>query len=269
MIKKLRVKFIAASMLALALVLLVILGGINVMSYRKTVSDADAILSVLASNQGMFPQRMSPAEDGASRKGAPGNSSMEDGVFRKRGFSDETPYESRFFSVLLDEAGRVLGTDTGKIAAVDQTAAAEYAQEVWCSGQNRGFWEEYRFIRSTEAGGIRIIFLDCGRSITGILSLMASLGMWTAPVMPVAPPIVSSDGCVSFVNAPCSGIFIPAVAHASHVEQGQELGAVVDPLTGETCETLKSPASGLLFTLREYPVVYEGSLIARILGGGV
>ena len=86
-------------------------------------------------------------------------------VFRKRGFSDETPYESRFFSVLLDEAGRVLGTDTGKIAAVDQAAAAEYAQEVWRSGQNRGFWEEYRFIRSTEAGGIRIIFLDCGRSL--------------------------------------------------------------------------------------------------------
>ena len=39
---------------------------------------------------------------------------------------------------------------------------------------------------------------------------------------------------------------------------------MVDPLTGETCETLKSPASGLLFTLREYPVVHEGSLIARI-----
>ena len=178
MIKKLRVKFIAASMLALALVLLVILGGINVMSYRKPVSDADAILSVLASNQGMFPQRMSPAEDGASRKGAPGNSSMEDGVFRKRGFSDETPYESRFFSVLLDEAGRVLGTDTGKIAAVDQAAAAEYAQEVWRSGQNRGFWEEYRFIRSTEAGGIRIIFLDCGRSLSSFHAvLLASISI--------------------------------------------------------------------------------------------
>ncbi|MDY3692163.1 MAG: HAMP domain-containing sensor histidine kinase [Dysosmobacter sp.] len=178
MIKKLRVKFIAASMLALALVLLVILGGINVMSYRKTVSDADAILSVLASNQGMFPQRMSPAEDGASRKDAPGNSSMEDGVFRKRGFSDETPYESRFFSVLLDEAGRVLGTDTGKIAAVDQAAAAEYAQEVWRSGQSRGFWEEYRFIRSIEAGGIRIIFLDCGRSLSSFHAvLLASISI--------------------------------------------------------------------------------------------
>ena len=47
------------------------------------------------------------------------------------------------------------------------------------------------------------------------------------------------------------------------------LGDVADPLTGQTRETLKSPAPGLLFTLREYPVVYEGSLIARILGGGV
>lgn len=81
--------------------------------------------------------------------------------------------------------------------------------------------------------------------------------------------IVSSDGCVSFINSAHSGIFIPAVAHADHVEQGQEVGCVVDPLTGDVCEILKSPASGLLFTLREYPVVYEGSLIARILGGSL
>ena len=71
------------------------------------------------------------------------------------------------------------------------------------------------------------------------------------------------------MNAGCSGIYIPAAEHAAHVEQGQERGAVVDPLTGEIRETLKSPASGLLFTQREYPVVYEGSLIARILGGSL
>ena len=117
--------------------------------------------------------------------------------------------------------------------------------------------------------GMRLTRSYGDQLITGILSLMASLGMWDAPVMPVAPPIVSSDGYVSFVNAACPGIFIPAVSHAAHVEKGQELGAVVDPLTGQICETLKSPASGLLFTLREYPVVYEGSLLARILGGGL
>ena len=172
MIKKLRIKFIAASMLSLALVLLVIIGGINVMSYRKTVSDADAILSVLASNQGMFPQKMSPAADGASRKEPPENNAMDDGSLRKRGFSDETPYESRFYSVLLDEAGQVLSIDTGRIAAVDETTAAEYAQEVWSSGKRSGFLERYRFLRSPEDGGIRVIFLDCGRSLSNFRAVL-------------------------------------------------------------------------------------------------
>ncbi len=103
--------------------------------------------------------------------------------------------------------------------------------------------------------------------LTGILSLMRQLGMWDGPSVPVSRPIVSSDGAVSFVNASVPGIFIPAVEHSSRVEQGQELGRIADPLTGAVLETLSSPATGLLFTLREYPVAYEGSLIARILGG--
>lgn len=102
--------------------------------------------------------------------------------------------------------------------------------------------------------------------IQGILSLMASMGMWTGPVPQVRDPIVSSDGHVSFVNSPCPGILIPAVEHGTVVHRGEELGLVADPLTGEILQRLPSPADGLLFTLREYPVVYEGSLIARILG---
>lgn len=47
-IKTLRRKFIAATMLSLAAVLLVILGGVNLMSYQKVISDADAIWSCCA-----------------------------------------------------------------------------------------------------------------------------------------------------------------------------------------------------------------------------
>lgn len=115
--------------------------------------------------------------------------------------------------------------------------------------------------------GLRLT-TEYGDQLTdGILSLMQSLGMWTAPVVPVAPPIISTDGAVSFVNAPTAGIFIPAVRHGTQVRRGTDLGYIVDPLTGETAATLECPATGLLFTLREYPVVNEGSLIARILGG--
>lgn len=176
MIKKLRIKFITASMLSLTLVLLVILGGINAMSYRKTVADADAILSVLAASQGRFPQKMLPGENGGFPKEPLESKTFGDGMLRKRGFSDETPYESRFFSVLLDEKGQVLGTDTGKIAAVDQSTAVEYARQVWSSGRSRGFLGDYRFIRSGEEGGVRVIFLDCGRSLSNFRAvLLASI----------------------------------------------------------------------------------------------
>ncbi len=117
--------------------------------------------------------------------------------------------------------------------------------------------------------GMRVTRDYGDRLIDGILALMAHLGMWDAPVVPVSPPIVSSDGHVSFINAPCSGIFFPSVEHGTHVTQGQEVGIIADPLTGAVRQSLKSPATGLLFTLREYPVVYEGSLIARILGGSI
>ena len=204
MIKKLRLKFIAASMLSLALVLLVILGGINAMSYRKTVADADAILSVLASNRGMFPQRMPPADNGGARKELPGNDLMDGGDLRKRGFSDETPYESRFFSVLLDEGGQVLSRDIGRIAAVDEDTAAKYGQEVWSSGKDRGFWGDYRFVRSTEEGGVRVIFLDCGRSLSSfravllasvavsLLGLLAVLGLLTLLSRRIVTPAAES-----------------------------------------------------------------------------
>lgn len=178
MIRKLRIKFITASMLALALVLLVILGGINIMNYRKTVADADAILSVLAESQGRFPQRLPPVEEDPAQKNPQGGKAGEDGMLRKRGFTDETPYESRFFSVLLDEEGQVLGSDTGRIAAVDQSTAEAYAQQVWESGKARGFLGVYRFTKSQEAGGSRVIFLDCGRSLSGFRAvLLASISL--------------------------------------------------------------------------------------------
>ena len=103
--------------------------------------------------------------------------------------------------------------------------------------------------------------------IAGILSLMIHMGIWDDTPSAVKEPVISSDGQVSFLNAAAPGIFIPSVEHTAQVEEGQILGVVADPLTGEVCQEVKSPVSGLLFTLREYPVVYEGSLIARILGG--
>ena len=138
MLDRLRARLIAVTMLSLSLVLLVILGGINLMSYRQTVSDADALLALLADYGGAFP--MPPREGGApDRRDAPERPAAES-ILRKRGFTDETPYETRFFSVLLGGQGQVLGVDTGRIAAVDEEAAAGYALSVLEAGGKKGFF---------------------------------------------------------------------------------------------------------------------------------
>ena len=48
------------------------------------------------------------------------------------------------------------------------------------------------------------------------------------------------------------------------VEEGEKIGEIVSPLTGEVFQTVEAPIRGLLFTLRAYPIVYQGSLLARI-----
>ena len=52
------------------------------------------------------------------------------------------------------------------------------------------------------------------------------------------------------------------------MKKGDHIGDVVDPLTSAVVEKVKAVCDGLLFTLREYPVVYGGSLLARILQPG-
>lgn len=103
--------------------------------------------------------------------------------------------------------------------------------------------------------------------VDGILNLMRDQGMWQGETVTPRKPIVSRDE-VAFINADKAGIFIPSVEHNGMVKKGQELAVIADPLTGQIQQTLMAPADGLLFTLREYPVVYPGSLLARILTGG-
>lgn len=103
--------------------------------------------------------------------------------------------------------------------------------------------------------------------VAGILNLMREMGMWKGPVQQVREPIVSEDGKVGFVNAEASGLFLPCVDFWSNVVEGQHIGDIVSPLTGEILQRVESCIDGVLFTLREYPMVYQGALIARILGG--
>ncbi|WP_026888201.1 M14 family metallopeptidase [Clostridium beijerinckii] len=115
--------------------------------------------------------------------------------------------------------------------------------------------------------GMRITKEYGDQLVTGIFNLMKELDIWTGTVTPVREPIVSTEKEVNFINAKASGIFMPSVKHLSEIKKGERVGEIFSSLTGEVEEQVISPCDGVIFTLREYPVVYEGSLIARVLGG--
>ncbi len=119
--------------------------------------------------------------------------------------------------------------------------------------------------------GQRITKSYCSQLLTGILNLMSTMGMWTGGTGTedsVSHPMVSTDGSVKVIHAEQSGIFIPSAEHNMWVSRGTVIGEIVTPINGTVEQEITAPADGLIFSLREYPIVYEGSVIARILSMG-
>ncbi|MFI3247708.1 MAG: M14 family metallopeptidase [Rikenellaceae bacterium] len=114
--------------------------------------------------------------------------------------------------------------------------------------------------------GMRINHSLGNNLVDGIYNLLNSMGMWSGEVdkSNLADGIISEGDSVSFLNAAKSGIFLTELKTSAIVEKGDLIGTIVDPLSGEILEPVLSPVYGYLFTLRAYPVVYEGSLLARI-----
>lgn len=118
-----------------------------------------------------------------------------------------------------------------------------------------------------EAGvGMRITKAYCEQLADGLMNTMKVLGIWQGEVNAVREPIVDdrADGVV-FFNAPKAGIFVPEAKHWTKLEKGDTVGNIVNPLTGEILAEIQTPENGILFTIREYPVVDEGSLVGRLL----
>ncbi|MDO5537200.1 MAG: M14 family metallopeptidase [Desulfovibrionaceae bacterium] len=113
--------------------------------------------------------------------------------------------------------------------------------------------------------GMRITNSYGERLVAGIFNMLRSLGMWKDGKEPTEyNPIDSTKGHVEFVNADSSGIFLTSKEKPLRASAGEVIGQVVDSLTGETLQEIQLEKPGYVFTIRAYPVVYEGSLLARI-----
>lgn len=109
---------------------------------------------------------------------------------------------------------------------------------------------------------------DAGSWLTeGILRLLEHLGGWTSSSVALPSPRLVRDGSVTSVSVEVPGVFLPRVELGAPVRRGQAIGMVADPLEAEVKEEIVAPVEGTVISLRGQPLVYPGTLVARVLGG--
>jgi len=195
MAKKLRWRFVLVSMLSLATVLAVIMLTINVTNYAEVKNSADVLLEALAEGGGQF-RFAEPRDFGEGENPEPPTEGTEPPAGRDNPdwhpidiehgerFSAETPYETRFFTVVRLEDGTYVA-NVECIAAVDADTAVSLAEKALASGKNKGYQGVYRYLVVNE--GNMVLFVDCFRALKTaenfletslIVSAAALLGMF-------------------------------------------------------------------------------------------
>jgi uncharacterized protein len=113
---------------------------------------------------------------------------------------------------------------------------------------------------------LRINKNHCAQIILGILNLLRKTGALDTdePQVTIAEPRLVLPEAVTMVQASNAGLFIKQSQVGQQVSKGEQIGDLIDPVQGQVLEKVRSPCSGLLFTLREHPLTLKSAPLARI-----
>lgn len=166
MLKKMRWHFILAAMLAVFIMLVAVLAGINVWNYHTTAERADQrIQEIYGFESGKVPG-MENSEENASQPVPPD-------IFNRPDDHDpEAPYTTRFFIVRLDEEGNVTDVSTDFIASVTQTEAEEFARKVLNEKRQVGYYKNYRFQILAKKNDNIVIFLNTTMELRSVRNVL-------------------------------------------------------------------------------------------------
>ena len=146
MVKTLKRKFIFASMLAVTILLVTLVGAINILYCYSVYRQEKTRLELFCETDGM-PEGPSepgdPLRDNRSNQLLMKNKQKD--IFRRHMTMDEA-LSTRFFTVWFDESGEIILTDTSRIYAVTDEGARQMAQEMRSQGKNTGLYQGFRYL---------------------------------------------------------------------------------------------------------------------------
>ncbi len=199
MIRRIRNKFIAISMLSVILVLFTLIGFINFTNYRNINHSLDLRLDMLEENGGVLnvddphaphdkkdlppdgvpPKKLFSSDGGSSKDSShkPDNNLLSDymhlheSLFSFRNdLSEEAFFDTRYFTVSFNENGEVIAVNASFTASVSEDAAKETAASLYHKKKHSGFTNNFKFrsTKTTDDNGSPItmyIFVNAGREL--------------------------------------------------------------------------------------------------------
>lgn len=144
MLKKLRQKFILSALLSFALVMLLVIAGINLMNSLAARRAQDRVID------GILEYELAPKSEPRRRPinempwaGGPGSE-----------------FTSRFFVVRCDQNGEVKTFGHEFINSVDEETAGSYAKQALSAGRDSGRVDNYRYRVAEKEGETILVFLN-------------------------------------------------------------------------------------------------------------
>ena len=162
MINKLRKRFVIIGTLSVFVFLFIVVTAINIINYNTMINDIDRTIDVVANPKAnFFKEFEKPIEP-----------KKEFGDFLPNGMSPEVPFETRFFSVLIDDSNQIQDADISRIITVTSEEIINYVTKAATSSKDKGFINNFRYKKISENNLKRIVFVDCGRKLDAFYNFL-------------------------------------------------------------------------------------------------
>lgn len=198
MVKQLQKKFIISAMLAVTILLVVLIGGINVFNYLTTSNDNDRLMEMLGNsfeNSTIWnadttdntqpPQSITGTQqntaDASGNQNDTGFPPQDDGTKppddkKNNGFGrhDKNALDSaRYAAVAIDKNGNIIRTDVTHISSLTEDEATAITEALKNTASGTGAYSGYLYrISDTRTGGRIIILLDNGMQISSFFTVL-------------------------------------------------------------------------------------------------
>ena len=153
-------------MLSVVVVLGIIVAFINTVNYFYTNERSEIRLDFIAKNDNLFPEK----------EQLPGveNGNEEDDSEESNLIDEETPFDTRYFTVTFRNDGAIIGTDIQRVKRVTNEEAIVYAAAVFQNESQEGYYKDYKYRAIYHEEKVIYIFLDVSRELTSFRSFLTS-----------------------------------------------------------------------------------------------